>query len=82
MMRKENIDAFASRRPFQPFEVRLVDGQRFQVRGIEQFLLGRYPMAVFDTRGVIVTLSLGLISTIRPLGGSRGGPARRQPRRR
>ena len=82
MLRKENIDSYASRRPFEPFEVRLVDGQRFQVRGVEQFMLGRWHMAVFDSRGVIVTLGLGLISTIRPLGRGRAGPGRRQPRSR
>jgi hypothetical protein len=80
MMRKENINAYAKRSPFEPFELRLVDGQRFQVRGSEEFMLGPYHMAVFDSKRTIVTVSLGLISTIRPLG--RAGPGRRQPRSR
>jgi len=68
MMRRENIEAFATPRPFQPFEIRLVDGQRFRIQSVEQFLLGKYHAAVLNPRGVIVTLSLGLISTIRPIG--------------
>jgi hypothetical protein len=67
MMRKENVDAFALQRPLQPFEIRLVDGQRFRIRNIEQFIVGRYHLAVMNSKGVIVTLSLGLIATIRPL---------------
>ena len=76
MMRRESIDAFAAQRPFQPFEVQLVDGQRFRIAAMEQFVLGRYPMAVLNAKGVIVTLSLGLISTIRPLARRRGGSGR------
>jgi len=67
MMRKENVDAFALQRPLQPFEIRLVDGQRFRIRSIEQFIVGRYHLAVMNSKGVIVTLSLGLIASIRPL---------------
>ena len=54
------------------FEVRLVDGQRFRITSVEEFMLGRYHMAVLNPRGIIVTLSLGLIATLRPL------PARRR----
>jgi hypothetical protein len=68
MMRRENIEAFAAPRPFPPFEIRLVDGQRFRIRNVEQFLLGRNHVAVLNPKGVIVTLSMGLIATIRPLG--------------
>ena len=78
MMRKENVDAFASQRPFQPFEIRLVDGQRFQVRSVEQFIVGKYHVAVMNARGIIVTLGLGLIATIRPLLARRRGPTRRK----
>lgn len=67
MMRRETVEAFTAPRPFQPFEIRLVDGQRFRVRSIEQVLLGRHHLAVLDPKGIIVTLSLGLVSTIRPL---------------
>ena len=77
--RKENIEAFATPRPFQPFEIRLVEGQRFRIHGIEQFLLGRNHVAVLNPRGVIVTLSMGLIATIRPPGSRGGGSARRRP---
>jgi hypothetical protein len=81
MMRKGNIEAYSKKRPFEPFEVRLVDGQRFRVRGMEEFMLGPYHMAVFDSKRTIVTVSLGLIATIRPLGRGRS-PGRRQPRSR
>ena len=43
-------------------------------------MLGPYHMAVFDSKRTIVTVSLGLIATIRPLGRGRSGPGRRQPR--
>jgi len=82
MMRKENVDAFASQRPFQPFEIRLVDGQRFPVRSIEQFIVGKYHVAVMNSKGIIVTLGLGLIATIRPLVSRRGGSSRRRSARR
>ena len=80
MMRKENVDAFASQRPFQPFEIRLVDGQRFPVRSVEQFIVGKYHVAVMNPKGIIVTLGLGLISTIRPLVSRRSGSPRRRRR--
>jgi hypothetical protein len=67
MMTREEVQSFASKLPAQPFEVRLVDGQRFAVRSVEQFILGPRHMAVLAPRGVIVTLSLGMVSTIRPL---------------
>lgn len=78
MMRKENVDAFASPRPFQPFEIRLVDGKRFRVRSVEQFIVGKYHVAVMNAKGIIVTLGLGLIATIRPLVARRGGSPRRR----
>ena len=80
MMRKENVDAFATQRPFQPFEVRLVDGQRFRITSIERFTVGRYHMAVLNPKGVIVTVSMGLIATIRPLLSHRGRSSRRRAR--
>ena len=78
MMRKENVDAFASTRPFQPFELRLVDGQRFRVKSVEQFIVGKYHVAVMNPKGVIVTLGLGLIASIRPLLVRRRGPSGRR----
>jgi hypothetical protein len=71
MMRREDVESFARRRPFQPFEIRLNDGQRFRMRSVEQFILGRHDIATLTRDGVIVHLSIGLISTIRPLGGRR-----------
>ena len=77
-MRKEDIDAFAKARPFQPFEMRLVDGQRFRIRSVEQFIIGRGAMSVLTPRGTLAYVGIGLISTIRPLRASKG----RRPRKR
>ena len=83
MMRKENVEAFTSKRPLEPFEIRLVDGQRFPVRSIEQIIVGRYHVAVMNPKGIIVTLGLGLglIATIRPLMSRRGGSSRKRAAR-
>lgn len=67
MMTKKSVDAFAYRRPFQPFEVRRVDGQRFRFTSIEQFVVGRDDLAALTKSGVIVHFSIGLIATIRPV---------------
>ena len=74
MMRKEDIDRYATRKPFLPFEVRLVDGQRFRFSNIEQFLVGRNTLAALTKTSDISHISLGLISTI--------GPASKTGRRR
>lgn len=80
MMCKEDVDAFAMRRPFQPFEIRLVDGQRFRFMGIEEFVVGRHDVAALTPSGVIVQVSIGLIATIRPLVSRRGSSTRRRRR--
>ena len=67
MMTKKSVDAYVSRRPFQPFEVRMVDGQRFRFTSIEQFIVGRDDIAALTRTGVILHFSLGLIATIRPI---------------
>ena len=67
MMRKQDVDAWALRRPFLPFEIRLNDGQRFRFTSMEQMVVGRTEVAALTPSGVIVQLSIGLISTIRPL---------------
>jgi hypothetical protein len=76
-MRKESVDRFTARRPFQPFEIRLVDGQRFQFTKVEQLLVSRSEVATLDRKGSLLLISLGLIATIGPL--TRGG--RRRARR-
>ncbi len=80
MMRKEEVDRFALRRPFEPFEVRLVDGQKFRLRNVEEFVVGRYDMGVLMHDGTIAHLSLGLISTIRPIPSARARRIRRRGR--
>ena len=67
MMRKENVDPFTLQRPFEPFEIKLVDGQRFRFKRIEEFLVGRNVLVTTTRRGKVVMISLGLISTIRPI---------------
>ena len=67
MMTKKSVDAYVSRRPFQAFEVRMVDGQRFRFTSIEQFIVGRDDIAALTKTGVIIHFSLGLIATIRPI---------------
>ena len=67
MMTKRSVDAYVSRRPFQPFEVRMVDGQKFRFTSVEQFIVGRDDIAALTRSGVIVHFSLGLITTIRPI---------------
>jgi hypothetical protein len=75
-MRKAEVDRFALRRPFRPFEVRLVDGRRFQFKKVEEFLTGRYELITVDRKGLPRFISIGLITTIGPV--SRGG--HRRPR--
>jgi hypothetical protein len=67
MMTKKSVDAYASRRPFLPFEVRMVDGQRFRFTNVEQFIVGRDDIAALTRSGAIIPVSLGLIVTIRPI---------------
>jgi hypothetical protein len=76
-MRKEDVDRFAAARPFKPFEIRLVDGQRYRFSRIEQFLVARNHVLTLNRRAEPVYISIGLISTIGPV--SRNG--RRRPRK-
>ena len=77
MMRKEDLDRYVAERPFKPFEIRMVDGQRFRIDRVEQLLVGRTTVATLR-RGDIVHISIGLISTI---GRPRTAPGRRRPRK-
>ncbi len=70
-MTKDEVDRFARQRPFEPFEIRLVDGQRFRLRRIEEFVVGRYAVGILMKDGTIAQVSIGLISTIRPLSAGR-----------
>jgi len=77
MMRKKDVDQYATARPFKPFEIRLVDGQRFRFKRIEQFLVSQDHVLTLDRRAYPVYISIGLITTIGPV--SRGGG--RRPRK-
>ena len=48
MMRKKDVDEYAGKRPFQPFEIRLVDGQKYRFNRIEQFLVARDHVVTLD----------------------------------
>jgi len=76
-VRKEDVDEFAARRPFKPFEVRLVDGQRFRFTKVEQFIVGRSIIAALSRDGNVIHISIALISTVRPVGSN----GKRQSRR-
>ena len=77
MMRKRDVDPYASARPFKPFEIRLVDGQGYRFNRMEQSLVSQDHVLTLDRRARPVYISIGLITTISPL--SPGG--RRRPRR-
>lgn len=83
MMRKEDVDQFAAKRPFEPFEIQLVGGRRVQFKYIEQFIVGRSTLVTTDRRGEIELISIGLIESIGPLssrGKRRSGGNRRKGR--
>lgn len=75
MIRKKDVDKYTVARPFKPFEVGMVDGQRFRFTKLEQFLAGRDTLVTLDRRGDAVFISIGLITTIGSL--SSGGKRRR-----
>ena len=77
MMRKESVDKFTTRRPFEPFEIRLIDGERFRFTRVEQFIVSRSEIATLDRKGALLLISLGLIATIGPITGGH----RRKPRK-
>jgi hypothetical protein len=70
-MRKEEVDAFALSRPFEPFEIRLVDGQRFQFRSPEQFIVARTTIMTVSRSGDPLLIGMPLIATIRRLNGNK-----------
>lgn len=70
-MTRKSVDAIVSRRPFRPVEVRMVDGQRFRLTRVEQFIVGRDDLASLTRSGTIVHFSLGLIVAIRPVAAQR-----------
>jgi len=79
MMRKQDVDEFARKRPFEPFELKLVDGQRHRFHHREQFLVAKDHVITLDRRARTVFISIGLIKTIGPVTG--GGTRRpRKPR--
>lgn len=74
MMRKRDVDEYARKRPFQPFELRMVDGQRYSFAHPEEFLVASDYVITLNRQHRAVWISIGLITTI--------GPVTRQGRRR
>ena len=66
-MTKDEVDQIARKKPFEPFEVRLVDGERWTFRSPEQFIVSRSAIHTLDRHGDGHLLSLPLISKIRIL---------------
>lgn len=64
-MRKEELDKVARQRPFQPFEVRLVDGRVFRFSSPEQFIVSRSAIHTLDEAGDGLLINLALIATLR-----------------
>ncbi|MBI2901656.1 MAG: hypothetical protein HYY17_15845 [Planctomycetes bacterium] len=64
-MRKEEFDKIARQQPFQPFEVRLVDGRIFRFKSSEQFIVTRSAIITVDEEADGLLINLGLIATIR-----------------
>jgi len=75
MMTKQDVDKFAMKRPFEPFEIQLVNGKRYRFKSVEEVMVGRTTLVTMD-RGDIQHISIGLIATIGPW--TSGG--RRRPR--
>ena len=69
-MRKEEIDAFAARRPFEPFTIRLIDGRTFTFRSPEQYIVSRTTIHTLDKKGDGLLISIAMIATIHSLNGN------------
>lgn len=63
-MRKEEFDKVARKRPFQPFTVRLIDGQTFTFKSPEQFIVSNSAILTLDKEGDGLLINLGLIATV------------------
>jgi len=70
-MRREELDKIARQRPFQAFEVRLVDGRTFKFNSPEEFLVSRSAIVTLDREGDTLLINLGLIATIQIRNGKR-----------
>jgi hypothetical protein len=72
-MRKKDVDEYAGARHFRPFEVRLVDGQKYRFNRLEQFLASQDHILTLDRRARTGFIRIGRITTIGPIstGGSR-----------
>ncbi len=63
-MRKDDLERTVRQRPFQPFEVQLVDGRRFQFNSPEEFIVSRSAIHTLDKSGDVLLINLTLISTV------------------
>ena len=70
-MRREEVDKIARQKPFQAFEVRLVDRCVFRFKSPEEFLVSRSAIVTLDEEGDTLLINLGLIATIQIRNGRR-----------
>ncbi len=67
-MNAETIREWLNRQPFEPFEVRLSNGERYHVRHPEVVAIGRNRIAIFNPEtDHFVHVALIHINTIQPL---------------
>ena len=67
-MNPETIREWLNRQPFEPFELRLSHGERFEVRHPELLAMTRNRIAIADPEADTIThVALVHINSIRPL---------------
>ncbi len=66
-MRRDEVEAVAKRRPFTPFEARLVDGRTFRFTSPEQFVLTRSAIYTADSKGRGLIIDYLMITTLHEL---------------
>ena len=63
-MHKEEIDKLIRAKPFAPFEVRMVDGQKYRFRSPEQLIVSRSAILTLDKNNDVEIISLVMIASV------------------
>jgi len=63
-MRRDEVEKIVQERPFRPFEIRLVDGERWNFSSPEQYVLTKGTIKAQDRKGWTHYLDLNLILKI------------------
>ena len=68
-MRFDQFRAFQLNRPFEPFVIQLVDGQRFQIRHPDALALNEKnrSISILNAEGLILVINVLHILLLRPL---------------